>query len=113
MTLPCFPTPPLLISDKSLRKGYSTAQAILEITDSLKKALNKKMVTFGLFLDFSKAFDTVNHDILLSKLYHYGVRGTPFNWFKNYLHNRTQFVKIGNTKSAMKQLFVAYNKGQR
>ena len=66
------------------RKGYSTEQAILEITDTLKKALDKKMVTCGLFLDFSKAFDTVNHDILLSKLCHYGVHGTPFNWFRNY-----------------------------
>ena len=48
------------------RKGYSTEQAILEITDTLKKAMDKKMVTCGLFLDFSKAFDTVDHGILLS-----------------------------------------------
>ena len=81
------------------RKGYSTEQAILELTDTLKKAMDKKLVTCGLFLDFSKAFDTVNHNILLSKLYHYGIRGTPFKWFENYLSNRTQFVKIGNTKS--------------
>ena len=81
------------------RKGYSTEQAILEITDTLRKALDKKIVTCGLFLDFSRAFDTVNHDILLSKLYHYGKRGTPHDWFKNYLYNRTQFVKIDNTKS--------------
>ena len=83
------------------RKGYSTEQAqILEITDTLRKALDKKLVTCGLFLDFSKVFDTVNHDILLTKLYHYGVRGTPLNWFKDYLVNRTQFVKIGDTKSS-------------
>jgi len=65
------------------RKGYSTEQAILEITDTLRKALDKKLVTCGLFLDFSKAFDTVNHGILLTKLYHYGVRGTPLNWYKH------------------------------
>ena len=82
------------------RKGYSTEQAILELTDTLKKAMDKKLVTCGLFLDFSKAFDTVNHNILLSKLYHYGIRGIPFKWFENYLSNRTQFVKIGNTKSS-------------
>ena len=61
--------------------------------------MDKKIVNCGLFLDFSKAFDTVNHNILLSKLYHYGIRGTSLKWFENYLSNRTQFVKIGNTKS--------------
>ena len=68
-----------------LRKGYSTEEAILEPTDSLKKAMDKKLVTFGLFLDFSKAFDTINHDILLSKLYRYGIRRNPLRWFENYL----------------------------
>ena len=81
------------------RKGYSTEQAIFELTDTLKKAMDKKLVTCGIFLDFSKAFDTVNRNILLSKLYCYGIRGIPFKWFENYLFNRTQFVKIGNTKS--------------
>lgn len=57
------------------------------------------MVTCGLFLAFSKAFDIVNHNILLPKLYHYGIHGTPFKCFENYLSNPTQFVKIGKTKS--------------
>ena len=52
----------------------------------------------------SKAFDAVNYDILLSKLYYYGVRGTPLNWFKNYLHDRTQFVTINNTQSSYETL---------
>ena len=53
------------------RKGYSTEQAILEITDNLKSAIDEKQVTCGLFLDFSKAFDTVNHRILLTKMNKY------------------------------------------
>ena len=81
------------------RKGHSTEQAIFEITDTLKKAMNKKLVTCGVFLDFSKAFDTVNPKIPLSKLYHNGIRGIPHDWFRNYLHNRTQFVKIGSSQS--------------
>ena len=81
------------------RKGHSTEQAILEITDTIKQAMDKKLVTCGVFLDFSKAFDTVNHEILLSKLYHYGIRGIPLDWFENYLDNRTQFVKIGSSQS--------------
>ena len=82
------------------RKGYSTEQAILEITDYLKTAIDNNLYTCGIFLDFSKAFDTVNHNILLRKLERYGVRGLPLEWFRSYLSNRaTQFVQLGNVKS--------------
>ena len=70
------------------RKGHSTEQTILEITDSLKTTIDKKEVTCGLFLDFSKAFDMVNFEILLSKLDKYGVRGI-------------QYVQIGKSDSDM------------
>ena len=91
------------------RKGYSTEQAILEITDSLKKAMDKKLVSCGLFLDFSKAFDTINHDILLSKLYRYGIRGNPLRWFENYLYN--QVVKIGDTISSSQTIICGIPQG--
>ena len=47
--------------------------------------MDKKLLTYGLFLDFSRAFDTINHDILLSKLSIYGIRGNPLRWFETYL----------------------------
>ena len=63
------------------RKNYSTEQAIMEITDNLKATIDSNLVSCGLFLDFSKACDTVNHQILFDKLYKYGVRGGPHDWF--------------------------------
>ena len=74
------------------RKGHSTEQAILEITDHIKANIENKLITCGLFLDFSKAFDTVNHDILIEKLNKYGIRGIAQQWFSSYLNNRKQFV---------------------
>ena len=93
------------------RKGYSTEQAVLEITDSRKKAMDKKLVTCGIFLDFSKAFDTINHDILVSKLYRYGIRGNPLRWFENYLYNRNQVFKIGDTISSSQTIICGIPQG--
>ena len=77
------------------RKGHSTEIALAVLTDKIMNALDKGEHTIGLFLDLSKAFDTVNHKILLSKLSHYGIRGVALEWFKSYLHKRIQIVKLG------------------
>ena len=55
----------------------------------------------GIFLDLSKAFDTVNHQMLLQKLEYYGIRGITNDWFKSYLYNKKQFVSLDSFKSDM------------
>ena len=82
------------------RKGYSTSQAIAEIADNLRNAIDNNLYSCGMFLDFSKAFDTVNHTILLKKMERYGIRGVSLQFFANYLANRQQYVQMGNTASA-------------
>ena len=84
------------------REGHSTTQALVEITDRLKKAIDEKMLTCGIFIDLTKAFDTVDHAILLDKMYNYGIRGNVHNLFKSYLSNRQQYVKVNNANSDMK-----------
>ena len=66
--------------------------------------LDNNLLVLGLFLDLKKAFDTVNHEILLQKLYHYGIRGSLFKWFESYLFNRTQYTCINGTSSTMLQV---------
>ena len=61
--------------------------------------MDSNNIPLNIYLDLSKAFDTLNHDILLDKLEHYGIRHTELLFFKNYLLNRKQFVQIGDTKS--------------
>ena len=81
------------------RNKRSTTLAIIELVEKINRAIDNGEFTVGIFLDLSKAFDTVNHKILIDKLQHYGIRGICLKWFENYLQNRKQIVKYGDTKS--------------
>ena len=86
------------------RHHHSTNHTLVKICDKIQKAIDRGTFACGVFIDLQKAFDTVNHSILIDKLHHCGIRGAPLAWFKSYLSNRTQFVNINNTHSTLKNI---------
>jgi hypothetical protein len=86
------------------REKHSTALALALLSDKINESFSENKFTIGVFLDFSKAFDTVDHSILLQKLEHYGIRGLALSWFKSYLSNRYQFVHFDGTSSTREKV---------
>ena len=86
------------------RKQHSSYMALMILIDKLISSLDKGEMVIGIFLDFSKAFDTVDHEILLQKLFHYGVRGCALDWFRSYLCGRKQYVTYNNVSSNTKSI---------
>ena len=81
-----------LLTEKQggFRKGFSTMYSIADLTDSLLTGINKGLTSLAAFVDLRKAFDTVDHEILLEKLQCYGIEGINLRWCANYFVNRTQ-----------------------
>ena len=86
------------------RQQYSTSHALINLTENIRKALDDGNIGCGVFVDLQKAFDTVDHKILLAKLNHYGIRGVSYDWFKSYLSNRNQYVSINGYESGLAAL---------
>ena len=89
----------LSMNQFGFRKNYSTFLALMDLVDNISKNIDDGNYSIGIFLDLSKAFDTIDHTILLDKLCRYGIRGLTLNWFKHYLNDIKQFVSYNNTTS--------------
>ena len=86
------------------RNNHSTLMALVILVENLVNALDNGKCAVGIFLDFQKAFDTVDHDILLDKLYCYGIRGIAHEWFISYLSSRQQSVMYNGHESEFKMM---------
>ena len=91
-------------SQFGFRAKHNTTHALLTCIGNISHAIDQRLHTIGIFLDLSKAFDTINHDILLHKLFHYGIRGKALEWFRSYLSNRKQFVDLNNNLSTSRPI---------
>lgn len=87
-------------SQYGFRANRSTTLALIESMEEITNAIDNKQYAIGLFIDLKKAFDTINHDILINKLERYGIRGVVLDWVKSYLNRRRQFVKLGDCCSS-------------
>ena len=86
------------------QKNKSYTKAVFDLYTRVADALNKGNYVYNVFLDFAKAFDTITHKILLSKLQYYGIKGIAKNWVESYLINRKQVVEIDNILSGEKNI---------
>jgi len=86
------------------RQKYSTVLALIDVIDEIYSSLDNKEYVMGIYLDLKKAFDTVDHNILLWKLHNYGIRGVVHSWFTSYLNNRTQYTTANGVNSSRLRL---------
>ena len=95
------------------RPNHSTIHPIIHLLNDITKENDKqtKNLTLSVFIDLSKPFDTINHDILLKKLEYLGIRGVANQWFKDYLTDRKQYMKLDENISSCQSLMCAVAQG--
>ena len=101
----------LFESQFGFRAGHNTMHATLDFIKTIEDSIEAGNFAIGIFCDLSKAFDTLNHEILLEKLEHYGIRDTALTWFKSYLDGRHQYVELNGYKSTTLPLEVGVPQG--
>ena len=101
----------LFKSQYGFRRGRNTTHATLDFLQTIEEAMRDNEIAIGVFVDLSKAFDTLDHNILLSKLDHYGIRGNLLSWLKSYLSNRKQFVDVYGIRSKEEDITVGVPQG--
>ena len=99
------------LSQFGFQKNKSTTDAIEHLTNFIYSNLNNKKSIINVLIDLRKAFDTVNHNLLLQKLYRYGIRGLVHHWFASYLTNRQQYVSVGSKVSSVKPINIGVPQG--
>ena len=92
------------------RNNHSTALAFVDLINNISSAIDRKETTLGIFLDLSRTFDAINHEILCQKLQHYGIWDTALVWIKSCLEDQTQFVQFGSHRSY--RFYVASHRAQ-
>ena len=86
------------------RQKLSATHTVISLTEVIRKNLDEGNIGCSIFVDLQKAFDTVERNILLAKLEHYGIRGLANEWFRSYLSNRKQYVSINGHESGLTSL---------
>ncbi len=82
-----------------LRSNRSTAIAVMDLIEQISTAMDNKKYTVGVFIDLKKAFDTIDHTLLMQKIERYGIRRVAYSWLRDYLDNRQQYVQLDSIKS--------------
>ena len=101
----------LFKSQYGFRENFSTQHAILHIVSKIQNIMDKGLYSCGVSVDLKKAFDTLDHSILLCRLHHYGIRGIINDWFSSYLSDRTQTTQIGSDISGKDKILFGVSQG--